>query len=84
MIYLLSDCDEYLAAERLAQLKRGLGDAEMADLNTTVFGDGSARAADLLAQASMMPFLSERRMVIAHDWLTQLDRRMAASKSTDS
>ena len=84
MIYLLSDCDEYLAAARLAQLKRGLGDAEMADLNTTVFGDGSARAADLLAQASMMPFLSERRMVIAHDWLTQLDRRMAASKSTDS
>jgi DNA polymerase-3 subunit delta len=84
VVYLLSDCDEYLAAARLAQLKSALGDAEMADLNTTVFGESSTRPADLLAQASMMPFLSARRMVIANDLLTHLDRRMAASKGTDS
>lgn len=84
MIHLLSNCDEYLAAQRLAELKRSLGDAEMADLNTMVLDDGTIHAADLLAQAAMMPFLSARRLVIVFDMLAQLDRRMAASKGTDN
>ncbi len=61
-----------------------MGDAEMADLNTATIAAGQATVAELLGQASMMPFLSTRRLLVAHDWLNHLDRRMAASKSTDS
>ncbi|MEX1018627.1 MAG: DNA polymerase III subunit delta [Litorilinea sp.] len=84
MILLLLDCDEYLAAQRVAALKQGMGDPEMASLNTTVLAGPQTDAGDLLGQANMMPFLSERRLVIVEGYLAYLDKRMAASKSTDS
>lgn len=84
MIYLLLNCDEYLAARRIAALKSSLGEREMADLNTAEYSGAQANAAELLGQASMMPFLTERRLIIANAYLEQLDKRMAASKGTDS
>jgi DNA polymerase III subunit delta len=84
MILLLLDSDEYAAAERLAALKAGLGDAELAGLNTVTLTGTQTDAGDLLGQASMMPFLSERRLVIVPGYLAQLDKRMAASKSAES
>ncbi len=84
MIYLFLKPDEYLAAGRLAQLKAALGDPEMADLNTSEQVAGQTSAAGLLGQASMMPFLAARRLIIARGYLQRLDKRMAASKSTDS
>ncbi len=83
MIYLFLNADEYLAHSRLAQIKLALGDPEMADLNTTVF-EGTTAAAEITAQAGMMPFLSERRLVIARGFLDSLDKRMAASKEATS
>ena len=83
MIYLFLKPDEYLAAGRLAQLKAALGDPEMADLNTSELA-GQISAADLLGQASMMPFLAARRLIIARGYLQRLDKRMAASKSSES
>src|SRR4051794_39781743 len=84
MVYLLLNCDEYLATQRLAALKKALGDAEMADLNTNVLEGERTSVADLLAQASMMPFLSPRRLLLVNGYLEHLDKRMAASKSAES
>ena len=84
MVYLFLNADEYLADRRLSELKHSLGDAEMAGLNTSELGAGGLRALDLLAQASMMPFLTERRLVIVRGFLDALDKRMAQSKSADS
>lgn len=84
MILLLLDCDEYLAAERLAALKQGMGDPEMASLNTNVLVGAQTDAAELLGYTGMMPFLSERRLVIVEGYLSHLDKRMAASKSAES
>jgi DNA polymerase-3 subunit delta len=84
MVYLLLHCDEYLAAQRLSALKSALGDPEMADLNTTVLEGERTNAADLLAQASMMPFLAVRRMLLVNGYLDHLDKRMGASKSPES
>ena len=44
MIYLLLDCDEYLAAQRLAELKADLGDPELAGLNIAETGRPADRA----------------------------------------
>ncbi len=84
MIYLLLNCDEYLAAQRIAEWKAALGDAEMADLNTNVLEGERTSAADLLAQANMMPFLTVRRLLLVNGYLDQLDKRMSASKSPES
>lgn len=84
MILLLLDCDEYLAAQRVAEIKAGMGDPEMAGLNTATLVGAQSSAGDLLGQAGMMPFLSERRLVIVEGYLSHLDKRMTASKSTES
>jgi len=84
MVYLLLDCDEYLFAQRLAELSAALGDPEMAGLNTTALAGPKTSAADILGHAAMMPFLAERRLVIVDGYLSYLDKRMAASKDSDS
>ena len=84
MIYLLLDCDEYLTSQFVRNCKAALGDAEVADLNTNEVVGNQTSAGDLLSQASMMPFLAERRLLIVREYLGQLDKRVAASKKTDS
>jgi DNA polymerase III subunit delta len=84
MIYLFLGADDYLLSRKIAELKRAMGDAEMADLNVTTLEANQTSAADLLYHASTMPFLAERRMVIVNGYLAHLDKRMAASKGTDS
>jgi DNA polymerase III subunit delta len=84
MIYLFLDADEYLVSQRIAELKRAMGDPEMADLNMTTLEANQTSAVDLLYHAGTMPFLAERRLVIVNGYLSLLDKRMAANKSTDS
>lgn len=84
MIFLHLGCDEYLSGQRLLAMKRELGDADMADLNTTTLQGDQTTAADLLGEASMMPFLATKRLIIVSGFLESLDKRMAASKRMDS
>jgi len=84
MIHLFLNADEYLTAQRLAELKAGLGDPEMAGLNTAELTGSQTDIAHILAEASLMPFLAEKRLIIVRGHLDYLDKRMAASKTTDS
>ena len=84
MIYLFLDADDYLFSRRLSELKAAMGDPEMADLNVTELAGSRTDVADILYHAGTMPFLAERRLVVVRDFLSQLDKRMAASKGTDS
>ncbi|MEZ4860871.1 MAG: DNA polymerase III subunit delta [Caldilineaceae bacterium] len=84
MIYLHLNCDEYLSTQRLAAMKQALGDAEMADLNSATLQGAQTKAADILAEASMMPFLAARRLLVVFGYLEHLDKRMGASKNPDS
>ena len=84
MVYLHLNCDEYLSTQRLLQMKRALGDAEMADLNTATLRGDQVNASEIIGQASMMPFLAERRLLLVHGSLDHLDKRMAASKTAES
>ena len=80
MIYLFLNADEYLAAQRLAELKAALGDPELASLNIAELGPSQVGPVRLLAEASLMPFLAPRRLLIVRGYLDSLDKRMAASK----
>lgn len=84
MVYLFLNCDEYLATQRIRELKAAVGDAELADLNISEWEGGATNASEILGQAAMMPFLAARRMVIVRGYLSHLEKRMSASKSTES
>lgn len=84
MIHLFLNTDEYLTAERIAEFKARLGDPELAGLNVVELSAGLADPAAIVAAASLMPFLAEKRLVIVRGYLDALDKRMAASKSAES
>lgn len=84
MIHLFLNADEYMAAEQIAKIKALMGDADMADMNTAELTGAQTDAADILGQASMMPFLASKRLLIVRGYLDHLDKRVAASKDTGS
>ena len=81
MLYLFLAPDEYLLGQRLAQLKKALGDAEMASLNLTELDGARANAADIIYHLGAMPFLAARRLIIAHGYLANLEARLGTAKS---
>jgi DNA polymerase-3 subunit delta len=84
MVYLFLDCDEYLATQRIRELKAAVGDAELAELNITEWEGNETNANEILGQAAMMPFLAARRLILVRGYLSHLEKRMSASKSTES
>jgi DNA polymerase-3 subunit delta len=83
MVYLLLNSDEYLAAQRIEALKQAVGDPELADLNTSELSEQTSPA-DLLGQAGMMPFLTERRLIITQGYWARLEKRLSASDAKES
>lgn len=77
MVHLFLNCDEYLATQAIAALRAAISDnAELADLNYAEHEGERIRAVDLLAEADMMPFLTERRMIRVNGYFTHLSKRL--------
>lgn len=57
--------------ERIAEMKARLGEPDMASLNTTLIERGAALK-DLIAACDAMPFLTDKRLVIAENWVSGL------------
>lgn len=77
MVHLFLNCDEYLATQAIANLRAELSDnAELADLNYAEHEGERLRAVDLLAEADMMPFLTERRMIRVNGYFAALSKRL--------
>jgi DNA polymerase-3 subunit delta len=75
LIYLL--VDDLAGRAKLAELVAGLGDPSAASLNTSSFDGARLEIGELQAACEAMPFLSERRLVVARGALA----RAAASTS---
>ena len=79
MFYVLHGDDTYTRSEELRKLQSRMGDAEMAELNTT-FLDGRSITWDELHQhCDSLPFLSDRRLVIVASLLSRLAQRGRSS-----
>ena len=77
MVHLFLNCDEYLATQAIATLRAAISDnAELADLNYAEHEGERLRAVDLLGEADMMPFLTERRMIRVNGYFTHLSKRL--------
>lgn len=80
MIYLLHGPDELLRSERLAAIRAALGEPELAELSTSILDGRKASVAEVCYHCDVMPFLTERRLVIVNSLLGQLKRRQQGGK----
>jgi DNA polymerase-3 subunit delta len=89
MITLIHGPTELLRAETLAAIRNGIADdPEMVELNTLRLDGRSATVADLRNACDALPFLAERRLVIAEGLLARLaaptrGRGKAAAEPTE-
>lgn len=79
MWYLFHGPNTLARDEEIARMKAKLGEPEMASLNTTVIERG-APLRDLIAACDTMPFLADKRLVIAYGWLAGLSASKAKAK----
>jgi DNA polymerase III subunit delta len=75
--YVLHGPDEFSRQAQLQTMRDQMGDPATAELNITVLDGKEASAADVIAAASAMPFLSDKRLVIVHGMLAWLSRKGA-------
>ena len=84
MIYLLHGPDELLRSERLDVIRAAIGAPELAELSTTWLEGRKTSVAEVCYHCDVVPFLTERRLVIVNDLLAQLRRRQQAGKGKDT
>jgi len=72
MFYVFHGPDELTRSEAVARLKDQMGDPSLADLNTTIFDGESLTLGELRQVCDALPFMSDRRLVIVHNFLTRL------------
>ncbi|MCD6291018.1 MAG: DNA polymerase III subunit delta, partial [Anaerolineae bacterium] len=72
VIHLIHGSEEFLRSLRLREIKTNLGPAEMVELNTTELDGDHLTVAELQRAADVVPFLSERRLVIIQGFLKRL------------
>jgi DNA polymerase-3 subunit delta len=72
MFYVFHGPDDLSRNEALSKLREQMGDPSLADLNTTVLDGESLTLGELRGVCDSLPFMSDRRLVIVHNYLTRL------------
>lgn len=80
MIYILVGPDDYSIGQRLEEIKKGIGDAEMLVANTTVFDGDKVSPAELKATVETVPFLASKRLVLVERLLRRFEGGGRAKK----
>ncbi|MCS7057162.1 MAG: DNA polymerase III subunit delta [Thermoflexales bacterium] len=83
MWYLFHGPNTLARDEEIARMKAKLAEPEVASLNVTLIERGTPLR-DLIAACDAMPFLADRRLVIATGWLSGLDVQKTRAKSGQS
>ena len=82
VIKILHGDDEFSIFEAVRKTKIAVGPEEARDPNTTVLESAAFKPFDIIAAASSMPFLADRRLVLVYGLLGRLDAR-GANTGTD-
>lgn len=83
MLHIFAGEDDFSKNEELSKLKQTLGGDTLLESNVTKLEGGKLNTAELGANASAMPFLSEKRLVIVSGLLSRFEKgagRKASSK----
>jgi DNA polymerase-3 subunit delta len=80
MFYVLHGDEEYLKAERVADLRARVASDAVGDLNITELDGRKATVVEVLNACMAMPFFGERRLVIVHGLLERLSKAGQSAK----
>jgi DNA polymerase-3 subunit delta len=72
MFYIFHGSDELSRSEALAKLRAQMGDPSLAELNTSILDGEALTLGELRQVCDALPFMSDRRLVIVHNYLTRL------------
>ncbi len=75
--YILHGDDEFSRRAEVQTIRARMGDPTTAQLNTAQYDGKTASAAEVIAAAQNMPFLSDKRLVIVEGMLAWLTRKGA-------
>ena len=75
MIRILHGEDEYSRSEALAKIRASAGSEEVRDPNTTVFEGRSIKLEEVIGASRVVPFMSDRRVVIVYGVLGRIQKR---------
>ena len=78
--YFIYGDDEFLVEEKINSIKQKIEPSELLDANLSDLEAADISLDLLIANATTVPFLSNRRVVIARYWLSEFQRKIAASK----
>ena len=82
-VYILHGGDFLRQKQQLERFRSQMGSEETASLNIHEFDGETCSVSEILAAATVVPFLSERRLVIVRGLLHQLTQRGRNNKSID-
>ncbi|MCD6452780.1 MAG: DNA polymerase III subunit delta [Dehalococcoidales bacterium] len=80
MLYILLGQDDFSRGELVNQIKQGIGDPTTLEANTTILEGQQITPEGLRAVCGTVPFLSEKRLVIAKGLLTRFEPRVKPSR----
>lgn len=80
MKYFIYGDDEFLVKEKINSIKQKIEPNELLDSNLSDLESSDISLDLLIANAIAVPFLSNRRVVIARYWLSEFQRKVSASK----
>ena len=72
MLYIPHGPDDFIHAEKIAELKATIGDATAADFDVTQLDGRGLRLGELRRHADAMPFLAAKRLVIVNGYLASI------------
>src|SRR5512139_3222881 len=81
MFFILHGDNEFEIGERVADFKQKIGDESLRDLNITVLDGRKTTLGEVQHATEAIPFLADKRLVIAEGLLTRLTSR--GSKAGD-
>ncbi len=80
MLYILTGEDNYSLRQSLEEIKKGAGDPELLDTNTTTLEGQHVTPEHLQSVSETMPFLAEKRLVIVTGLLERFEARDKTSR----
>ncbi len=75
MLYIFLGPNDFSLQERLAELKRGVGDGESLAINTTLFEAQRLTLNQLIDACNTIPFLGQHRLVIVQGLLSRFEQK---------
>ena len=80
MLYILLGQDDFSLRQELEQIKRGMGDQTLLATNTTILDGQQLTLGQLRTVCETVPFLGEKRLVIANGLLGSVEPKSKSSR----